>query len=79
MARPRARGGADPGARQDRDDSFSHVPARLSGRYRWSGIKSGAQEGCVPGEEAGMDPVVAAFGTALVEVRPEYGRNGPRG
>ena len=35
------------------------------GRYLWSGMRSGAHEGGVPGRVAVMDPVVVAFGTAL--------------
>src|SRR2546421_623205 len=60
-----ASGGADPGALPWRDDSLSRLP-RLFGRYRWSEVRSGAYEGCAPGRGTGVDPIVAAFGTALV-------------
>jgi hypothetical protein len=60
-----ANGDADPGARRDAMTASCTFPRSYPGRYRWSGSGvARTRVACQGG--AGMDPVVAAFGTALV-------------
>ena len=58
-------GGADPAPGRGGITATRPFLRSYSERNRWSGIRDGGHEGCEPGRVM-LDPVVAAFGTALV-------------